>query len=65
MALRNVTLIEVGQPSWPRWMVYSNDRRRYWCKGTWKKRRRNGELWHNKSEAEKELAVARSSAEAS
>ena len=42
MASHNVTLIEVGQPGWPRWMVYNNDTRRYWSKGTWRKR--NGEL---------------------
>jgi hypothetical protein len=65
MSSPNVLLLFVGRPGWSRWMIIHDQKKRYWCKGRWKKRRRNGELWANKSEAEKELAVARASAEAS
>jgi hypothetical protein len=64
MASQNVTLIEVGKPSWSRFMIYDDQKKRYWCKGRWKKRRRHGELWDDRGETEKELAVARASAEA-
>jgi len=59
MASQNVILIDVGKPTWRRWMIFHSENKRYWSKGTWKKRRRNAELWASKSEAEKELAVAR------
>lgn len=62
MSSQDVLLLFVGPPSFPRWMIVQKER--YWCKGTWKKRRRNGELWASKTDAEKELAVARASAEA-
>ena len=59
MALQNVTLIEVGKPSWPRFMIFHTEKKRYWSKGAWKKRRRNGELWHDRAEAGKELHTVR------
>jgi len=59
MATQNVNLIEVGKPAWPRWMIFDTVKRRYWSKGVWKKRRRNGDLWHSKAEAEQELHVVR------
>lgn len=59
MASQNVTLIEIGQPSWPRWMIVHTEKKRYWSKGTWKKRRGNGELWSDRTEAEKELHTVR------
>lgn len=59
MTSQDVILIDVGKPTWPRWMVFHQDKRRYWSKGAWKKRRRNGDLFASKVEAEKELAVAR------
>jgi hypothetical protein len=55
MASPNVTLIEVGQPPWPRWMIFHSEKKRYWSKGAWKRRRRNGELWSDRTEAEREL----------
>jgi hypothetical protein len=65
MSGQDVMLIEVGQPAWPRWMIFHRDKCRYWSKGVWKKRRRNGALWASKSEAGKELTVARASAQGS
>jgi hypothetical protein len=62
MPSQNVTLIDVGQPAWRRWMIYHSEKKRYWSKGNWKKRRRNGDLWQSKVEAEKELHVASSQA---
>ncbi len=63
MSSQDVLLLFVGRPSFPRWMIVQKER--YWCKGTWKKRRRNGELFASKSEAEEELVVARASSQAS
>lgn len=60
MALQNVILIEVGQPNWQRWMIFDQERKRYWSKGVWKKRRRNGDLWSSRVEAEQQLHVVRS-----
>jgi len=60
MAIQEVNLIEVGQPTWRRWMIFDTAKRRFWSKGVWKKRRRHGDLWHSKAEAQKELGqVAR------
>lgn len=59
MAAQEVMLIEVGQPPWPRWMIFHRDKCRYWSKGRWRKRRRNGDLWHIKAEAERELQIVR------
>ena len=64
MTSQTVILLEVGQPTWSRWMVYHCHKRRFWRYGTWKKLRRNGELWASKSEAEHELAVARAASQA-
>jgi hypothetical protein len=60
MASQNVILFGVGQQKWPRWMIFDAVEKRYWSKGTWKKRRRNGDLWHDKAEAERELQAVRS-----
>jgi hypothetical protein len=59
MATKNVILIEIGKPAWCRWMVFHSEKKRYWDKGRWIKRRRNGELWHRKVEAEAELQFVR------
>jgi hypothetical protein len=59
MATTDVILIDVGQPAWSRWMILHREKNRYWSKGVWKKRRRNGDLWHSKVEAEKELQLVR------
>jgi hypothetical protein len=59
MSAQPVILIDVGQPAWHRWMIFHSEKKRYWSKGTWIKRRRNGELGDDKTEAEKELNVAR------
>lgn len=64
MSESSINLIDVGQLAWPRWMIVHRERKRYWSKGTWKKRRRNGELWCNRTEAERELHIARSKSQA-
>jgi hypothetical protein len=57
MASQTVILIDVGKPEWRRWMIFHSEKSRYWDKGRWTKRRRQGELWHRKAEAEKELQL--------
>ena len=47
-----MNLLQIGNTEWPRWMVYHDIRARYWSKGRWVKRRRNGEVWHKRSDAE-------------
>lgn len=64
MSAQLVVLLEVGQQAWPRWMIVHRGTRRYWSNGSWKKRRRNGDLWSNRAEAEQALHVARSGSEA-
>ncbi len=59
MAPHNVILLEIGRPKWRRWMIFHRERNRYWRSGAWKKRRRDGELWHSKAEAEQELHIVR------
>lgn len=54
-----VVVLEVGRSEWPRWMIHHLGRHRYWFKGRWRRQRRDGELWHNESEAQKELQIAR------
>lgn len=55
----DVVLIEIGRPEWPRWMICHTGRHRYWFKGRWRRRRRDGELWHDELEARNELQLAR------
>ena len=59
MATNDVILLEIGQPKWRRWMVFHNKKRRYWSTGLWKKRKRDGEVWHDKAKAEQELRMVR------
>ena len=59
MASQNVILIEIGQPTFPRWMIFHSERKRYWDQGRWAKKRKQGELWHRKSTAQKELQFVR------
>jgi hypothetical protein len=59
MATKNVILVEIGKPTWSRWMIFHREQNRYWDKGRWGKGRRNGELWHRKAEAEAELQFVR------
>lgn len=55
----DVMIIDLASRKWPRWMIYSILRDRYWNKGRWRKKRRNGEVWNVKSEAVKELQAAK------
>ena len=59
MASPTMILIEVGKPTWLRWMIYHCGMNRYWDKGRWVKCRRQGELWHRKAEAQAELQFVR------
>jgi hypothetical protein len=59
MELHDVVVIDLMRPDWRRWMIYRISTGRYWSKGRWRKRRRDGELWHDKVEAEKELQMVR------
>ena len=55
MAARDVILLEIGKPGFPRWMIVHQRKQRYWSKGLWKQHRREGDLWDSKIEAGKEL----------
>lgn len=57
MSAQIVILIETGQPEWPRWMIFHKQKRRYWSSGCWRKRRRDGDLWHDKAKADQELRM--------
>ena len=59
MASPTVILVEIGQPAFPRWMIFNCEKNRYWDKGRWVKQRRQGELWHRKVEAQAELQFVR------
>jgi hypothetical protein len=59
MPPKDVILIEIGKPAWPRFMIFHTGKNRYWDKGRWSKGGRNGELWHRKAEAEAELQFVR------
>lgn len=59
MAVQPVILIEVGKPTWSRWMIFHREKNRYWDKGLWVKRRRQGELWQRKVEAQAEVQFVR------
>ena len=56
MSANDIVIIQVGRPEWPRWMVFHRRRGCYLAFGQWEKQRRDGELWHNESEAEKHIA---------
>ena len=60
MSSLNIVLIEIsGSKDWSRWMIYHIARRRYWCKGRWRKERRDGEVWDERTKAIDEHNVAR------
>jgi hypothetical protein len=59
MELPDAIVIDLMQPEWRRWMIHSMSTRRYWGNGKWHKRRRDGELWNSKAEAEQEVRIVR------
>ena len=58
MSQDDVIVIEIGQRLWQRWMIFHRSKNRYWFKGRWRRRRRDGELWNNVSHAQQELQAA-------
>jgi len=54
----DVIVIEIGQPHWRRWMIFHRALHRYWSKGRWRRRRRDGDLWNNMAEPQIELQFA-------
>jgi hypothetical protein len=59
MSLQDVIVIDLMRSEWRRWMIYRISTKRYWGNGRWRKRRRDGDLWHDKSEAEREVQMVR------
>ena len=60
MSIPSVILIQIGQLEWRRWMIFHRVKYRYWAKGRWRKRRRDGELWYDRAEAEIKMDMVRS-----
>lgn len=58
MSPNDVVVIEVGGPLWRRWMIYHKSIRRYWSKGRWRKRRRDGDLFNSMSDVQGEQKFA-------
>jgi hypothetical protein len=59
MSPNDVQLIQIGRKKWPRWMIIHRSRRRYWFKGRWRKKRRDGDVWAHQANVEEELPLAK------
>ena len=60
MSFPKVLLIQIGFGKWRRWMIWDREKDCYWCKGRWRQRRRDGEIWYEKADAIPEFQIVRS-----